>query len=411
MEKTTARPTERPSPTAQRVSPLAADIRGYSKLAVDATLGVTGMVENLHSNITRSGGPLGTPTLKPARGISGFVYRSIRGTARLVGAGLDTALAALTPLLPRTNTSGQREAIISALNGIAGDHLVASNNPLAIDMELRHNGQSLALDTESLSTTLPTANGKLLIMLHGLCMNDRQWRRDGHDHGAELAREGFTPLYLRYNSGQHISTNGQAFADLLETLIKTWPVPVEKIVLLGHSMGGLVSRSACHYGTAAQYTWPQRVTKIFFLGTPHHGSPVERGGNLLDRVLGFSPYTAAFSRLGKIRSAGITDLRFGSVIDDDWNGKDRFAPSKSPDVILPLPSAIACYAIAATLGEDASGGDGLVQVDSALGLHATPNRMLDIPAPRQWIVSSTNHMELLSSAATCEQLKRWLNEA
>ena len=402
--------TSRSSTTADLASPLTADIRGYSKLAVDATLGVTGMVENLHSNITRSRGPLGTPTLKPARGVSGFVYRSVLGTTRLVGAGLDVALAALTPLLPRTNTSGQREAILSALNGIVGNHLVASKNPLAIEMELRHNGQGLVMDTQALSAALPIANGKLLIMLHGLCMNDRQWRRNGHDHGAELAREGFTPLYLRYNSGRHISTNGRAFAELLEALVTTWPVPVEQIVLLGHSMGGLVSRSACHYGIEARHAWLQRLNKIFFLGTPHHGSPVERGGNRLDRILGFSPYTAAFSRLGKIRSAGITDLRFGSVIDEDWNDKDRFAPSKSPDAILPLPSAIKCYAIAATLSDDVNGGDGLVQVDSALGQHATPNRQLKISASRRWIVPNTNHMELLSSATTCDQLKLWLSD-
>jgi len=406
MEKT----AERATPATKRASPLEADIRGYSKLAVDATLGVTGMVENLHSNITRSKGLLGTPTLQPARGVSGFVYSSVRGTTRLVGTGLDVVLAALAPLLPRTNTSGQREAILSALNGVVGDHLVASKNPLAIEMELRHNGQSLVMDTPALNAALPVANGKLLIMLHGLCMNDRQWRRVGHDHGAVLAREGFTPLYLRYNSGLHISTNGRAFAELLEALVKTWPVPVEQIVLLGHSMGGLVSRSACHYGSQARHKWPQLLNKIFFLGTPHHGSPVERGGNRLDRVLGFSPYTAAFSRLGKIRSAGITDLRFGSVIDEDWDGKDRFARSKSPEGILPLPSTVTCYAIAAALGEDGTGGDGPVQVDSALGQHAAPNRQLKIPASRRWIVPNTNHMELLSSAATCDQLKRWLAE-
>ena len=406
MQKT----VETPPSSKRDSSPLSTDIRGYSKLAIDATVGVTGMVENMHSNITRSGGPLGTPSLKPARGISGLVYRSIRGTTRLVGVGLDVALAAFAPLLPRTNTSGQRETILSVLNGIVGDHLVASNNPLAIEMELRYKGQTLAMNNGALRAAVPDANGKLLIMLHGLCMNDRQWCRDGHDHGVTLAREGFTPLYLRYNSGQHISTNGRAFADLLETLVATWPVPLEQIVLLGHSMGGLVSRSACHYGEEAGHQWPSRVSKIFFLGTPHHGSPVERGGNRLDRILGFSPYTAAFSRLGKIRSAGITDLRFGSVIDEDWNGKDRFAHSSSPDAISPLPNGIACYAIAATLSDDGTGGDGLVQVDSALGQHAMPNRQLKIPPSRRWVVPSTNHMELLSSAATGEQLKSWLIE-
>ena len=412
MEKMIERPTSKAKPA----SALGADIRGYSKLVIDATIGVTGIVENMHSNITRAGGPLGKPSMKPARGVSGLVYRSVRGTTRMVGTGLDIALAALTPLLPRTNTSGQREAIISALNGVLGDHLVASKNPLAINMELRHNSQSLEMSTKSLSAALPEASGNLLIMLHGLCMNDRQWRREGHDHGKALASEGFTPLYLRYNSGQHISTNGRLFADLLESLIKVWPVPVEQIVLLGHSMGGLESRSAYYYGNQAGYRWPERLSKIFFLGTPHHGSPVERGGNRIDRVLGFSPYTAAFSRLGRIRSAGITDLRFGSVKDEDWNGADRFAHRTVPHDILPLPAAVNCYAIAARLSQDSiegdiqSGGDGLVQVDSALGQHPSPERQLDIPAARKWIAYGTNHMELLSSQAACQQLKRWLRE-
>ena len=181
-------------------------------------------------------------------------------------------------------------------------------------------------------------------------------------------------------------------------------------------MGGLLSRSAYHYGTQAGHGWPQLVSKMFFLGTPHHGSPVERGGNRIDRVLGFSPYTAAFSRLSRIRSAGITDLRFGSVTDEDWHSKDRFAHAASPDEILPLPAGVACYAIAARLSHDSlegevpSGGDGLVEIDSALGQHAKTSRQLDIPAARKWIAYGTNHMDLLSSQAACQQLKCWLRE-
>jgi pimeloyl-ACP methyl ester carboxylesterase len=412
MEKTIDRSPKRVPGSAH----LGADIRGYSKLVVDATLGVTGIVENMHSNITRSGGPLGTPSLKPARGISGLVYRSIRGTTRLVGASLDKALAAFTPLLPRTNASGQREAIVSALNGVLGDHLVATKNPLALTMELRHDSHTLTMDKEALHAILPNSNGNILLMLHGLCMNDRQWRRNGHDHGAALAGEGFTPLYLRYNTGLHISTNGRALAELLESLVDAWPVAVDQIVLLGHSMGGLLSRSAHHYGVQAGHRWTQLVSKMFFLGSPHHGSPVERGGNQIDRVLGFSPYTAAFSRLSRIRSAGITDLRFGSITEEDWHSKDRFAHAAPPDNILPLPKDVACYAIAARLshdgleGEILNGGDGLVMIDSALGQHSNANRQLNIPATRKWIAYGTNHMDLLSSQATCQQLKRWLRE-
>jgi len=76
-------------------------------------------------------------------------------------------------------------------------------------------------------------------MVHGLCLNDRHWRRDEHDHGAALADDlGLTPLYLRYNTGLHIGDNGRDFAKMLETLLRNWPRPVEELVILGHSMGG-----------------------------------------------------------------------------------------------------------------------------------------------------------------------------
>jgi len=110
-------------------------------------------------------------------------------------------------------------------------------------------------------------------------LNDRHWHRDGHDHGAALARDlGYTPLYLHYNTGLHISTNGRAFADLLQMLVAEWPAPLEELVIIGHSMGGLVSRSACYYGAFNGHDWLRHLRKLIFLGTPHHGTPMERTG-------------------------------------------------------------------------------------------------------------------------------------
>lgn len=123
-------------------------------------------------------------------------------------------------------------------------------------------------------------------------------------------------------SGLHIPTNGREFADLLEALITCWPVPVEELAIIGHSMGGLLARSAWHYGNAAGHDWSRHLNKLVFLGTPHHGAPLERGGNWVDIVLGASPYTAPFARLGRIRSAGITDLRHGYLLDEDWEGRE-----------------------------------------------------------------------------------------
>ena len=396
----------------------AADLRGLGRLAVDATLGITSLVETMHHNISRVPGPLGKSTQKPTNGITGFVYRSIRGVTRLVGGGVDLALAQLVPLLGKESSTPQREAVVAALNGVMGDHLAQTGNPLAIPMRLRLGGKPLALDKASLSKAIPKAGPRILVLAHGLCMSDLQWARNGHDHGAALARElGFTAVYLNYNSGRHVSTNGREFAGLLEALAKAWPVPVDEIAIVAHSMGGLLARSAFHYGTAAKHAWPARVAKIVFLGTPHDGAPLERGGNWIDYVLDASPYTTAFARLGKLRSAGITDLRHGSILDEDWGGRDRFARSTRAAVkrhFVPLPAGVECFAVAASLAGKSSSladrlvGDGLVPVHSALGHGSTPKSALAFPDTRQWIGYDMGHLDLLGRPGVYAKIRRWL---
>ena len=386
------------------------DMRGLSRLAVDATLGLMSLVEIMHHNILRAPGVLGKSTQRPARGITGLVYQSIRGVARLVGGGVDQVLAQLAPLLDNDDSSNEREAVLSALNGVLGDHLAAGANPLAISMHLRRDGKALDLTRDGLRG----ATGNVLLMVHGLCMNDMQWRRNGHDHAVRLSADGgFTPVYLRYNSGLHISLNGRALAEQIEALLHAWPVPINELVIIAHSMGGLVARSACHYGEHACHDWLRHLRNMVFLGTPHDGAPLERGGNWVDLILDASPYTTAFARLGKIRSAGITDLRHGSLIDEDWEGKDRFARSRRHRVV-PLPSQVKCYAVAASIAEKHGApikqllGDGLVPLDSALGRHADASESLTFPKTRQWVGYGMNHMDLLDRKEVYAQLRRWL---
>ena len=394
-----------------------ADVRGYSRLAIDATIGLTRLVETMHHNILRTPGPLGEHTQEPTTGITGLVYRSIQGVTRLVGSGIDALLAQLTPLLDQEaeTSSGPREALLAALNGVIGDHLAASGNPLAIPMQLRRNGHPLVLTRQDLAASIPRPGGRILLLLHGLCMNDLKWRRKGHDHGEALAEAaGFTPVYLHYNSGQHVSTNGRAFADIMETLLQAWPVPVEDLVIIGHSMGGLVAHSACHYARLGGQTWLQHLRQLVFLGTPHHGTPFERGGNWVTVFLEVSPYTAALARLGKIRSAGITDLRHGSVLDEDWLHGDRFARSKKR-ILVPLPEGVQCYAVAASIAKSPGDagkslpGDGLVPVLSALGQHADQKLCLNIPESRQWVGYGMHHLDLLDNAEVYAQLRRWIS--
>ena len=279
-------------------------LRGLSKLAFDAVAGMTGLVEAMHGNIAGLRSPFSRARARTG-GVTRLVYNSIRGVTRLTGAGVDAALGMFDPLLAAEPSTPGREAARAALNGVLGDHLAETANPLSIPMRLRHNGQPLRLEKQCLAETLAPMTGRVAVLAHGLCMSDLQWKRDGHDHGAALARDlGFTPVYLHYNTGLHISANGRAFADLLERLVQEWPAPVEELVIIGHSMGGLVSRSALHYGDAQGHGWPRRLRKLIFLGAPHHGAPMERGGQWLHLALNKSRYTAAFARLARILQRG-----------------------------------------------------------------------------------------------------------
>jgi pimeloyl-ACP methyl ester carboxylesterase len=298
--------------------------------------------------------------------------------------------------------------VIAALNGVWGDHLAATENPLAIRMTLRQAGQPFA-------APVPDAASRLVVLVHGLCMNDLQWRRQRHDHGAALSRDlGMSALYLHYNSGRHVSQNGREFAALLENLVAEWPVRVDEIVIVAHSMGGLVARSACHYGREAGHRWLASLRTLVFLGTPHHGAPLERGGRRVDALFDVSPYVAPFARLGRMRSAGITDLRFGNLVDADWSERDRHQQRHDDRRPVPLPRGVRCYAIAGCVGERAQGvrarilGDGLVPVASALGEHAEVAHSLALPPLRRRVFTSTGHWDLLSRADVYEQIRDWI---
>lgn len=369
------------------------DARGVGRMLVDASAGIVDVVERMHRTIERRPGPLGQPVLESTRGITGLVYGTVRGSMRLVGRGIDASLVPLEGMLPEGATTPGRDALVSILNGVYGDHLARTGNPLAIEMALVGGG-------EASGAAAPTT--RLLVLAHGLCMGVQQWTRAGYSHGAALADAlGYTPLYLRYNSGLHIAENGRLLAERLEGLVAQWPRPVEELTILGHSMGGLVARSACLAAAERRHRWLGSLRRLVFLGTPHHGAPLERGGHGLDYLLELSPYSAPFTRLGKARSAGIQDLRHGTI-------------TAGGHLPVPLPANVDCYAIAASLGErrnrlaDCIVGDGLVPLDSALGRHEDHARRLRIPAKHRWVGLRMGHLELLHRPEVFAQLHDWL---
>ncbi|MEO8546416.1 MAG: alpha/beta hydrolase [Betaproteobacteria bacterium] len=402
------------------------DLRAAARLATSATLGTTRIIDGVHQSVWRSMGvPGGQPPDRP-RGLTGLVYRCVGGIAQAVGLGIDAALARLEPLFGSIDAtapeSPQRLAVLAALNGVIGDRLLADGNPLALPMTLQLNGRVLD------PAALPPASdvgGKILLLVHGLCMNDLQWQtwrkaadgplEPGLDHGRALAlAQGFTPLYLRYNSGRHVSDNGHDLSALLQRLLAAWPVPVRELVVVAHSMGGLVARSAVHQARQRGQDWADRLSHIVFLGTPHHGAPLERAGNWVDQLLGSTPWSAPFARLARLRSCGITDLRHGNLVEEDWSGRDRFQRHADTRNHVPLPAGITCLAVAATLAGQRSVvaerllGDGLVPLRSALGQHDDPTRSLAFGPHDQAIAYRTGHMQLLSDPDVGRTVGDWL---
>ncbi len=398
------------------------DLRATAQLLTQATRQVAQVVEGMHRSVLDRIGLPGADAPGRTRGITGLVYRSIDGVAAGVGAGMEALLAGAERWLPPAADapdSDQRLAMLAALNGVMGDRLAAQGNPLALPMQLVHGGT--VLDT-TVSLQVPGARPRLLIVLHGLCMNDQQWTATNGtavtNHGDTLAQAmSATPLFVRYNTGRHISDNGRELATQLEALVRAWPVPVTQITLMGHSMGGLVARSAVWAAQQAGLAWPGQLRHLVTLGTPHHGAPLERAGQWVHTVLGALPHTAPLATLARLRSAGITDLRHGQVRDDTTVPTDRFAHSGDNRVPLPLPEGVACYAVAATLASQRSRlaerllGDGLVPLGSALGQHDNPAHQLAFAPDHQQVLYRTGHLSLLSSAEVGAQLSRWLAPA
>lgn len=385
------------------------EIRGLISSLVDATVGVTDIAQNLNKAIINPPILKNTPLQKILTKIYGLSYETVKLSTNSIGFGLDKILSLFNQELSLQLPFEQKEFAFAILNGVVGDYLEKTKNALAFPMQFRADGLALDLDKNELRNRFPDCNGKLLIMVHGLCGDDVSMNLQNHDHGKILAEKfGYTPIYLRYNSGLHISINGQLFAHLLEELHEHYHTPINEISILCHSMGGLVSRSAFHYGTDSK--WITKVHKIFFLGTPHNGAPLEKIGfqvhNLFDKL----PYVKPFSGLAKLRSAGITDLRFGSILDADWQNKDRFKENL-PSTFVQLPQNIDGYAVAGCINKEHNTtflGDGMVTLNSAFGKANKSDATLSFQSNQMFTAYETSHMGLLSSQKVFDQLNNWM---
>lgn len=370
-----------------------ADIQGLSRLATEGVTGVTDLVEAVHATVART-----LTRAAPAdrtRGITRLVYGSIGAITRGIGSGVNLALSPVSGLYADRASSLQRDALLAVLNGILGDHLDATGNPLALPMTLHQ------------ATHGPkpgAATGKLMILIHGLCMNHRQWSSGQVEH---LARQtGHAVACLHYNSGRPIAVNGRDFAELIEALVRTDPDQYSEITLIGHSMGGLIARSAIAAGLAAGHEWPRRIGHLACLGSPHRGAPLERGGHGIDRLLALSRFTHPFARLGHLRSAGITDLRHGRLQDAPPGRDDNPAGADERS-----PSALRVLLIAGQYADPPDGdwvGDGLVPVESALDSPATGQPDGPLSSADRVVLDHCGHLGLVSDARVFKHIRQWI---
>lgn len=406
------------TPTPPRRLPLRlSDLRGLSRLAVAATHRVQGSVAELHHSIGRLSPPLGPDSAGTPGGLTGLVYRLVQGGTTLSGAALEQLWRAAEGLAGPAEDTAQpaRDTWLAALNGVWGDQLAASGNPLAIPMRLRLHGQALDTHPEALRAALPRPGRRVLVWLHGLCMHDGQWTRQGRNHAQALqADPELSQLWLHYNSGLHIADNGATLSALLDELLAHWPGPLDELLLVGHSMGGLVARAAIEDARLRGASWLARLHRLVCLGTPHHGAALERGGHLVDQVLAISPYLRPFGRLAQARSAGITDLRWGLLTAADVQAQAASPGLSDPRTPTPLPAQVRLYLVAGTTAEQPRGlrhallGDGLVSVASAFGRHVDPALDLHVPPARRLLLTRCHHWDLLQRPEVSARLAQWL---
>lgn len=392
---------------------LADFFEGMTQLAAIGVVEITDIVEAIHREILLR--PLGRFNegylSRWSGGITGRIYGTIRGVMTLVGNNLASGLRLYNNVrnpkevrrLPRS-----LRRLVNILNGVMGDHLVNQDNPLAIPMVLY--GSNGYPQREVLS-------GRVVVLCHGLGLSHLSWQASNIGNLGQQIVDNLpntTVLYLNYNTGRRISINGRDLSKTLQDLVNNNP-DISQIDLIGHSMGGLVARSSLFYGKEQGFSWIKRVGNLMTLGSPHQGASLERIGNFVQERISQLPFAGSLAKLGDLRSAGVIDLRHGSIRDADW----QFLEGRS---VLPadfrhparLPLHVRTYLIAGTLVEGhyeskatSLLGDSLVTIESALGEHEGEHA-LAVPEGRKAVFYGVNHMNLMYSRRVTKQIITWL---
>lgn len=428
---------------------------GLKDFVHDAIRRTTNLVEETHEGAAAKPVRLLSqiPELKDAvqavdavrRGVASLVFESIRATNEGFRVIEDASLSAMTAVIgsdameataqkiaQKFETPLRSDAIGSpgwlvdsaqgVLNGAVGDALGAAGNGLSIELGIYSEGVHVSPEWWAAEVAEPSDT--IAVFVHGLGCTEWSWSFDAEalhgdpavNFGTLLRRDfGFTPLYVRYNTGLHVSENGQKLSRLLSDVMRACP-RASRLVLIGHSMGGLVVRSAAYYGKAAGASWASSLTHVFCIGSPHLGAPLEKAGNVLASVLAFFDVAGAQvpAKILNGRSSGIKDLRFGYVVDEDWKDRDPDALLEDNRRNIPFADGVLYCFVAGTLARDPlhplneALGDVLVRLPSASGHHPEPARR--IPFHIGHIAGGVHHLALGNHPDVYAQIARVLQD-
>jgi len=401
------------------------ELRAVAELGFKELSGAVGGIGEVHravaDRVFRAVGPGGTIVRVAHDALSRRAYAAVARGPSMVGKAADTALG-------NRDRSGERRLsttpwgglALAAINGLVGDALESERSVLQEAMAVRVDGVRVPCDASALKAAFPAATPRVVVFVHGLMGTEVPWWWGGGPsrecYGTRLASDlGCTPVFVRYNTGRHISENGHSLAELLAELVAAWPVDVDQLALVGHSMGGLVCRSACYQAGTQRAEWVQHVGHVVSLGTPHMGAPLAQGVHYASAALHAVPETRPFARFLRRRSGGIRDLRHGSLVDEDWCDRDPDALRVAACKEVPLlEGATHCF-VAATIMDSPKHpvarllGDCLVLEPSASGCSRT--RRIPFEAEYGMCIGRTNHIALLNHPLIYERLRHWLGTA
>jgi pimeloyl-ACP methyl ester carboxylesterase len=406
------------------------EIAALAALGTGAATGLTRSIHGVHRAIAGRAwgvtGAWGRPVRAVHDPVAALVYGSVRHGLH-VGGRAGGAVLGVSGELAGWRTPSHTPAGrfgLGVINAFLGDRLTEGGSPLALTMSVRRDGREVAADRDGLARAFPSATGHVVVFLHGLTETEASWRWGGGDDGGgpvvtyaeRLERDlGLTPVLLRYNSGRRVAENGRDLAVLLDALVEAWPVPVEQLHLVGHSMGGLVIRSACHIGADEDRSWTALVRSAVYLGTPHLGAPLARATHVLGRALAAVPETRPFAPILNRPSGGIADLRDGRV-HPEYTADESWFDGELHDV--PLLATCRHHAVVASVArrpDSTAGrlvGDLLVQTPSASGRHHRSRvRHVAFDDADVAAVGGIHHFSLLNHPAVYRQLRTWLAKA